>query len=155
MADATVSDHSMSGVDEARLRAALEIQVARLIDELDSARQLHRISSELLFEQRPEVLSEQILEAMISVMRSQAASMQMLEPHSGTLKLFAWRGFDAASAAFWSVVDAGSASSCGTRRCKQGGVSSSGTLRPASSWPEPRTSSPTAARACARSSRPH
>lgn len=96
-----------------RAEAALRESEARLARELAAARELQRISAELLSEQRPEGLYDQILEAMIVIMRSQAASMQILDPDTGTLKLIAWRGFHPDAAAFWDRVDANSASTCG------------------------------------------
>lgn len=96
-----------------RTQTALRESEARLAHELDGARQLQRISSELLPEERPAALYEQILDAMMAVMSSQAASMQMLDPGTGILKLLAWRGFHPDAAAFWDRVDANSASTCG------------------------------------------
>ncbi|ACL62978.1 GAF domain-containing protein [Methylobacterium nodulans] len=96
-----------------RAETALRESEARLAHELDGARQLQRISSELLPEQRPAALYEQILDAMMAVMGSQAASMQILDPDTGTLKLLAWRGFHPDAAAFWDRVDSNSASTCG------------------------------------------
>lgn len=85
---------------------------ARLGQELEGARQLQQVSLELL-SNCPEVFYEQILDAAIVVMRSQAASMQILEPDTGILKLLAWRGFHPDAAAFWDRVDCNSASTCG------------------------------------------
>ncbi|WP_262266001.1 GAF domain-containing protein [Microvirga yunnanensis] len=93
--------------------AALRASEARLAHELNGARQLQRVSSELLVEQHPQTLYEQVLDAMRVIMRSQGASMQILEPDTGTLKLLAWRGFHPDAAAFWDRVDANSASTCG------------------------------------------
>ncbi|WP_162268344.1 response regulator [Bradyrhizobium manausense] len=84
---------------------------ARLAQELEGARQLQQVSLELL-SNRPELLYEQILDAAMAVMRSQGASMQILEPDTGILKLLAWRGFHPDAAAFWDRVDCNSASTC-------------------------------------------
>ena len=85
---------------------------ARLAQELEGARQLQQVSLELL-SNGPELLYEQILNAAMAVMRSQAASMQISEPGTGILKLLAWRGFHPDAAAFWDRVDCNSASTCG------------------------------------------
>ncbi|WP_439405811.1 response regulator [Bradyrhizobium sp. DASA03076] len=85
---------------------------ARLAQELEGARQLQQVSLELLSD-RPDLLYEKILDAAMAVMRSQGASMQMLEPDTGILKLLAWRGFHPDAAAFWDRVDGNSASTCG------------------------------------------
>jgi PAS domain S-box-containing protein len=99
--------------DRKRAETALRESESRLAHELDGARQLQRISSGLLSEQRPQALYEQILDAMMAVMQSQGASMQILERRTGTLKLLAWRGFHPQAAAFWERVDANGASACG------------------------------------------
>ena len=59
------------------------------------------------------MLYKQILEAAIAVMRSDMASMQMLDPDQNALELLAWKGFDPASAAFWGWVRVDSGASCG------------------------------------------
>lgn len=99
----------------ARVRAetALRESQVQLARELDGARQLQRISSEMLIEHHPEALYENILGAMMAIMKSEGASMQILQPETGVLKLLAWRGFHPDAAAFWDCVDANSASTCG------------------------------------------
>jgi PAS domain S-box-containing protein len=62
---------------------------------------------------RPELLYQQIVDAAVAVMRSQAASMQILEPDTGILRLLAWRGFHPDAAAFWDRIKCNSASTCG------------------------------------------
>lgn len=98
----------------ARVRAesALRQSQVQLARELDGARQLQRISSEMLVEQQPEGLYQQLLGAMMALMSSDGASMQILQADTGFLKLLAWRGFHPDAAAFWDCVDASSASSC-------------------------------------------
>jgi PAS domain S-box-containing protein len=85
---------------------------ARLAQELEGARQLQQVSLEMHCN-RPELLYQKILDAAVAVMRSQAASMQILEPDTGILKLLASRGFHPDAVAFWDRVDCSSASTCG------------------------------------------
>ncbi|WP_114949083.1 GAF domain-containing protein [Microvirga calopogonii] len=100
-------------IAQVRAEAALRASEARLAHELEGARQLQRFSSELLVEQHPQALYEQLLDAMMAIMRSQGASMQILDPDVKILKLLAWRGFHPDAAAFWDRVDCNSASTCG------------------------------------------
>ncbi|HEV2461682.1 MAG TPA: GAF domain-containing protein, partial [Ktedonobacterales bacterium] len=59
------------------------------------------------------MLYEQILDAAVAVMRSDMASMQMLDHDQHALRLLAWKGFAPASAAFWEWVRVDSGASCG------------------------------------------
>ena len=96
-----------------RAREALRESEERFAQQLNDARQLQLLSAELISEQDPTALYERFLDAMIAVMRSDAASIQRLNPDANDLELIAWRGFDPASAEFWKLVDLDSASSCG------------------------------------------
>lgn len=84
--------------------------------ELDDLAVLQRISSELIHEQSTQALYEKIVDAAVSIMRSDYASMQMLYPERGTggeLRLLAFRGFNPRAAEFWVWVRADSKSTCG------------------------------------------
>jgi DNA-binding NarL/FixJ family response regulator len=62
------------------------------------------------------IVYEEIVDAALSLMRSDYASMQMLFPERGTggeLLLLAFRGFDPQAARFWEWVRADSKSTCG------------------------------------------
>ncbi len=80
--------------------------------ELAGMRRLQEVSMLLLREGQPDTLYEQILEAAIALMRSDMGSMQMLDPEHGVLRLLAWKGFQAKSAALWESVRMDSGSSC-------------------------------------------
>jgi two-component sensor histidine kinase len=87
-----------------------------LATELAAARQLQEISTQLLGEDKVEVLYERILDAAVAIMRSDFASMQMLYPDRGAggeLKLLGARGFTPAATAHWEWVGVDSGSSCG------------------------------------------
>ena len=86
---------------------------ARLAVELADTKKLQHISSQLIQEDKINILHEQILDAAIALMRSDMGSIQILHPEKNELQLLAWKGFDPASAAFWEWVRVDSGSSCG------------------------------------------
>src|SRR5215469_14713371 len=90
-----------------------EQELAREIADLT---RLRDISTELIHEGNGKTLYEKIVDAALSVMRSEYASMQLLEPQPGKMDeliLLAFRGFSAEAAQFWQRVAADSGSTCG------------------------------------------
>jgi PAS domain S-box-containing protein len=79
----------------------------------DDVRQLQHISTLLIQAGDIDALYERILDAAISLMSSDMASMQLFAPERGELLLLAQRGFHPDSAAFWQVVHLNSACTCG------------------------------------------
>ncbi|HJU16384.1 MAG TPA: ATP-binding protein [Stellaceae bacterium] len=96
-----------------RAEEAVAASEQRLAIELAATRRLQEISTLLIREGDSDALYRHILDAAIELMRSDMASLQMLDHERGELRLLAWRGFDAASAACWERVRAGSGSTCG------------------------------------------
>jgi two-component system CheB/CheR fusion protein len=96
-----------------RAEEALRAGELRLADELSKTRLLQRISTSLIPEQRPEALHEAIIDAAITLTKADAATIQLLDPECGRLRLIAARNIDPQSQAFWREVDASHASSCG------------------------------------------
>lgn len=91
-----------------------EAQVASdTTEELAATRRLQDISTRLISEGDVNALYHQLLDAAIDLMHSDMASMQMLYPERSELRLIAWKGFAASSAAYWEWVGAGSGSTCG------------------------------------------
>ena len=92
-----------------RAGGALRHSEQRLAREAARSRTLQSISTRLISESTPESLYEQILEAAIELMASDAASVQMLAADHASLTLLGWRNFHPDSAAFWQrlTVDAG------------------------------------------------
>ncbi len=77
---------------------------------------LQAISAELIPESNIEALYEKIVDAAVTIMRSDYASMQMLFPERGSggeLRLIAFRGFNPQATKFWEWVGADSKSTCG------------------------------------------
>ncbi|HEU4655364.1 MAG TPA: GAF domain-containing protein, partial [Steroidobacteraceae bacterium] len=81
--------------------------------ELQEAKRLQSISTELIQEGDFERLYDEILNVLVVMIRCQAASLQMLEPTAHQLILLATRGFDDAARTTWGKVSAESATVCG------------------------------------------
>ena len=74
---------------------------------------LHEISTLLIQEGNLDPVYNRMLDAAMSVMSSDMASMQLLDPERNQLRLLAWKGFHPQSAVFWKWVYLDSASTCG------------------------------------------
>lgn len=96
-----------------RTEAALRESEARLALDLADMKQLQTVSSQMLGEDDAGVLYRRLLDAACAVMRSDMASLQMLDPDRNELRLLAWTGFHPDSARFWDRVALGSSSTCG------------------------------------------
>jgi PAS domain S-box-containing protein len=83
------------------------------LDGPDDLFQLHEISALLIQEDDLNSLYNRILDAAMSLMSSDMASIQLLDPERDQLQLLAWKGFHRQSAAFWEWVHLDSASTCG------------------------------------------
>ena len=108
--------HEQLATAESALRASQE----QLEAELAATRELHEISSLLIQAGDVHALYRRILDAAIAVMRSDMATIQMLDPARRELRLLAWKGLHPESAAFWEAVSLGSRSSC-AKAMEQGG----------------------------------
>ena len=99
----------------ARLQAetALRESEARLAAELNVTKQLQAISNQLIQEDDVNSLYEQILDAAIALMRSDMASLQMLDGQPNELVLLASRGFATQSITCWQRVKIDSPCVCG------------------------------------------
>jgi PAS domain S-box-containing protein len=63
--------------------------------DLEDSRLLQHISAQMIHEDDIQALYEQILDAAVGLMRSDFASMQMVDEEKDALRLLAWHGFDA------------------------------------------------------------
>lgn len=79
----------------------------------DGFRILQQVSAHLILEESVQPLYEKLVEAAVAIMRSDFASMQMLDRNRGELQLLAFCGFSAEAAIFWEWVTLGSGSTCG------------------------------------------
>jgi PAS domain S-box-containing protein len=96
-----------------QVEQALRESEARLAVELADAKKLQNVSSQLIQEDNINALYEQILDAAITLMRSEMGSIQVFYPEKNELRLLACKGFDPASASFWEWVRVDSNSTCG------------------------------------------
>ncbi|HET6628720.1 MAG TPA: ATP-binding protein [Woeseiaceae bacterium] len=88
-----------------------------LAAELEAARHLHGVSTQLIQADDIDALYDRILETAVAIMRADFASFQMLHPErgeGGELRLLGHRGFNPEAARFWEWVRPDSASACGT-----------------------------------------
>ena len=96
---------------EARNRAEALVE-----SELVDAKLLQSISAHLIEQDEIQALYGKIIDAAVSIMRSDFASMQMLYPDrgkGGELRLLAFSGFDPEAAKFWEWVRTDSSCACG------------------------------------------
>lgn len=80
--------------------------------ELEAERRLQEISSRLISHEHEDSLYQEILDAAMVIMDSDAASVQRLES-DGRLRLLGSRGFHPDSAAYWEWVSVDHSSACG------------------------------------------
>jgi signal transduction histidine kinase len=88
---------------------------SQLEAELTDTKRLQSISQEMIAEENMSALYESILDAAISIMRSDFGSMQMLYPDrgdGGELHLIAFRGFNPRAAKTWECISAHSDTTC-------------------------------------------
>lgn len=99
-----------------KLQEALRKSQAQLAVELSDSKLLQSTSAQLIYEENIDALYQNIVDAAMTLMESDMASMQMLYPERGTggeLRLVAFRGFNPQAARFWEWVRVDSNSSCG------------------------------------------
>lgn len=86
---------------------------ARLTAEMEAARTLQDLSRRLLSADQPNALYERVVEVAMTLMKSDAASMQIVDSSGARLELVASRGLHPRTEAFWQWVDASSETACG------------------------------------------
>jgi hypothetical protein len=99
-----------------RVDQQLRERESQLAEELAAASMLQDLSVEMAGQSDTEALYDKLMDAAVTIMRSDFASMQQYYPHLGArgeLKLLGHRGFPADTAQFWSWVRADSACTCG------------------------------------------
>ncbi|MDV2480723.1 PAS domain S-box protein [Methanoculleus sp. Wushi-C6] len=102
--------------ERTRAQEALRRSEQSLAEELDAARRLQQVSTQLIQADRVETLYEEILDTAVTILHADFASIQMLHPDRGAggeLRLLGHRGFTEEAAKFWEWVRPDSGSSCG------------------------------------------
>jgi PAS domain S-box-containing protein len=114
-----IAERTWGAVERARSETALLASQEQLKRDLEKAKALQTVSTELIPEQHPETFFSRVLDAATSLMEADAASIQMLDERSGRLRLLAWKSFHPKSAEHWQWVDAGSGTTCGQALAKR------------------------------------
>ena len=99
-----------------KAEAALREMQERLTLDLAATERLQEISTQLIQEENTEALYERILDAAIAIMRSDMASMQILDTGEDALRLLAWRGFDASFGKIFELCRPDTKTSCSVAR---------------------------------------
>lgn len=114
-----VSERSWAAVERARAETALRESEEQLATDLGDTRILQAAGAAMIDGSREENAEDAILAAAVSLMRADAASIQMLDPDSGELILLRHIGFHPAAAEYWKRVTGGSGSTCGQALIKR------------------------------------
>lgn len=99
-----------------RVDQQLRAREAQLAEELAAASRLQTLSLEMAAQADVDSLYDKLIDAAVSIMRSDFGSMQQYFPHlgqRGELKLLGHRGFTPEAAKFWAWVRADSSCTCG------------------------------------------
>jgi PAS domain S-box-containing protein len=92
----TIARHLGFSFERMQAEEALREAQERLVSELAATQQLQKISTQLIQENDVQALYEQILDAAVAIMRSDMASMHVVDEGQNALRMLAARGFDAA-----------------------------------------------------------
>lgn len=102
--------------EDRRAEAALRQSKQELAVELDAAKHLQHVSTQLIQTANIDALYDKILDTAVTIMHADFASIQMLHPERGTqgkLQLLGHRGFNPQSAGFWAWIHPASRSTSG------------------------------------------
>jgi PAS domain S-box-containing protein len=91
---ARLADQIAVGIERKRVEAALRDSESRLATELSDTRLLHTLSTALMNEESAESLYTKIVDVAAAIMRSDMASMQVVDEAENALRMLAFRGFD-------------------------------------------------------------
>jgi signal transduction histidine kinase/ActR/RegA family two-component response regulator len=115
----TIGSQMGQFIERSRTEDVLYRTQDQLHSELKDAKLLHEISSAMIQEHNVEALYDRIVDAAMTIMQSQFASLQMLGTnsdgmgHAGELRLLAYRGFSDHAAKFWEWVRPTQQCTCG------------------------------------------
>jgi diguanylate cyclase (GGDEF)-like protein/PAS domain S-box-containing protein len=92
-------------LERLRMAEALQQSKHRLKHELEAMNHLHALSNRLLAAPDLQNALEEVLDASLLLLGSTMGSVQLYNPQKGTLKLFAYRGFNSKFLEFFSEFD--------------------------------------------------
>lgn len=88
----------------------------QLAMDLIATQRLQEISTHLMQEENAEALYGQILDAAVTIMHSDMASMQIVDERNDALRLLAWRAFDPAFGEIFQFIGPDAETSCSVAR---------------------------------------
>ncbi|WP_363350883.1 PAS domain S-box protein [Methylocystis echinoides] len=106
------AERTWAAVERAQAEANLRKSQRQMARDLADAKRLQAISSALVKQDDAALLHQEIMQAAMTLMQSDAASLQMYDSEQDELHLLAWKGFHPDSAAFWERTSLSSGSSC-------------------------------------------
>jgi two-component sensor histidine kinase len=86
----------------------------QLARELEDSKRLQEVSSLLVGKDSGDRLFEEIVDAAMTIMRSDFGSIQVADPEREELRLIAWRNFHPEAAMFWKIVSMKTGATCGS-----------------------------------------
>jgi PAS domain S-box-containing protein len=108
----TIARQLVQAIQHEQDEDALKEREKELARELQDQRELQKISSQLLTQQKIETIYTRILEATMALLRSDCASMQRIVPKTDELRLLAQKGFDDESAKRWQRIPRDGKTTC-------------------------------------------
>lgn len=102
--------------DRKRTEEARRESEKQLAAELAATQRLQATSLQLISEDNVGALYERILDAAVAIMRSDMASMQIVDEEADALRLLAWRGFEPEFGRIFELVRADARTSCSLAR---------------------------------------
>lgn len=111
----SVHQHELTAQAE-QATTALHESEERLTAELAATQALQEISTQMIHEGNVEALYEKILDAAITVTRSDMGSMQILDEGQDALRMLAFRGFDPAFGKIFELNGPDTRTSCSVAR---------------------------------------
>ena len=109
-------ERSRADTERRNAETALRESKERLSMELAATQLLQETSTQLISEDKPEALYEQILDTAVAIMHSDMASMQIVDEEENALRLLGWRGFPPEFGRIFHFVRPDTGTSCGLAR---------------------------------------
>ena len=98
--------------EQVEAKKKVEDSEKQLAFDLNNAKKLQAISTQLIHEENIDLLYEQLVDSAIALMRSDMGSIQLYHPERKQLELLTHKGFHPESAAHWKWISTDSKSVC-------------------------------------------